>query len=123
MRAIAILAAALPAFLTSCNHAAADPAPVQIEMPIAKDRLPPNLRRIKVRQGDQVRLLWSADEAMTVHLEGYEIVVTVLPGKPATMAFEAKITGRFPVHAHALTGSGGHGHGHRALAHIEVHPK
>ena len=39
------------------------------------------------------------------------------------MAFEAKITGRFPVHAHALAGSGGHGHGHRALAHIEVHPK
>lgn len=103
---------------------AADAPVARFEIPIAKDRVPPNFRRLKVREGDRVVLVWTADEPMTVHVEGYDIVVEVLPGQSGTMDFEVKITGRFPIHGHAHGGqAGGHGHGHRALSHIEVHPK
>lgn len=106
------------------NADAADPPVARFEIPIVKDRVPPNFRRIKVREGDRVIIVWTADVPMTVHIEGYDVVVEALPGKPGTMAFDAKATGRFPIHGHGHGGkSGGHGHGHRALSHIEVHPK
>lgn len=125
MKAIIAVTAGILAFagLPGENAIAADPPVARFEIPIVKDRVPPDFRRIKVREGDRVILVWTAQEAMTVHVEGYEAVVTVSPGKPATMEFDARKTGRFPIHAHANSSSGGHGHGHRALSHIEVHPK
>jgi hypothetical protein len=101
---------------------AADPPVARFEIPIVNDRVPPELRRLKAREGDRVILVWTAQESMTIHVEGYDVVTTVLPGKPATMEFDAGRTGRFPIHGHSAS-SGGHGHGHRALSHIEVHPK
>jgi hypothetical protein len=126
MKAITAATVAFLAFvaLADDNAVAADPPVARFEIPIVKDRVPSALRRIKVREGDRVILVWTAEESMTVHVEGYDIVATVLPGKPATMEFDARRTGRFPIHGHASSGaSGGHGHGHRALSHIEVHPK
>lgn len=125
----AVMAATTAAFLAfsvlpySCAGAA-DPPAAHFEISIVKDRVPPNFRRIKVREGDHVVIVWTADAPMTVHVEGYDVVVEVLPGKPGTMAFDAKTTGRFPIHGHGHGGqSGGHGHGHRALSHFEVYPK
>jgi hypothetical protein len=126
MKAISAATVAFLAFvaLVHDNAVAADPPVARFEIPIVRDRVPPELRRLKVREGDRVILAWTAEEPMTVHVEGYDIVATVLPGKPATMEFDARRTGRFPIHGHASSGaSGGHGHGHRALSHIEVHPK
>lgn len=124
MKAITAATAAFLAFvgLPHENAVAADPPVARFEIPIVKDRVPPDFRRIKVREGDRVILIWSAEESMTVHVEGYDAVVAVLPGKPAIMEFDARRTGRFPIHGHSGS-SGGHGHGHRALSHIEVHPK
>jgi hypothetical protein len=121
----AATAAFLACVALACENAvAADPPVARFEIPIVKDRVPPDLRRIKVREGDRVILVWTAEASMTVHVEGYDVVVAVIPGKPATMEFDARRTGRFPIHGHASSGaSGGHGHGHRALSHIEVHPK
>lgn len=126
MKAIAAATAAFLAFaaLPYPIAVAADPPVARFEIPIVKDRVPSNFRRIKVREGDRVVIAWTADEPMTVHVEGYDIVVEVLPGTPGTMDFDAKTTGRFPIHGHGHGGkSGGHGHGHRALSHFEVHPK
>lgn len=124
MKAITVATAVLFAFVAMpCpNAAAADPPVARFEIPIVKDRVPPNFRRIKVREGDRVIIVWTADVPMTVHVEGYDVVVEALPGKPGTMGFDAKTTGRFPIHGHGGQ-AGGHGHGHRALSHIEVHPK
>ncbi len=125
MKAITAATAAFLAFfaLPLANAVAADPPVARFEIPIVKDRVPPDFRRIKVREGDRVIMVWTAQESMTVHVEGYEVVVAVSPGKPATMEFDARRTGRFPIHGHANSSSGGHGNGHRALSHIEVHPK
>jgi hypothetical protein len=79
-----------------------------------------------VPRGAKVRIAWSADQPSTVHLEGYDLSVEVLPGRPAVMEFDAFATGRFAVHAHVglrEDKSSTHAHGRGALLRIEVHPK
>ena len=83
-------------------------------------------RTLRIDQDAQVRILWTADTAMTVHLEGYDISIVLRPEQPAEMSFKAYATGRFPVHAHpgdAGARQGGHAHGRGALLRVEVHPK
>lgn len=75
-------------------------------------------RTIRVTEGDRVELRWTTDEAVELHLHGYDIRLDLKPGAPRTMTFEAHAAGRFPVGIH---GSGGHGHG--ALIYLEVHPR
>jgi FtsP/CotA-like multicopper oxidase with cupredoxin domain len=72
---------------------------------------------VRVHQGDEVELRWSSDQPVTLQLHGYEIGARVAPGKPASMAFNAKIPGRFPVHEHA-EGAGNH----RPVLYLEVYP-
>jgi hypothetical protein len=77
-------------------------------------------------QGAKVRIAWSADRPSTIHLEGYDLSVKVLPGQPAAMEFDAFASGRFAVHAHEGIRDGqasAHAHGRAALLRIEVHPK
>ena len=49
----------------------------------------------KVKQGDRVVVFVKTDVSDEVHLHGYDIMRDVAPGKPATIAFTAKIPGRF----------------------------
>lgn len=79
-------------------------------------------RVIRVKQGDEVTIRFNTDEIVELHLHGYDIEQEAKPGSVATMRFNARATGRFPVTSH---GFGGHSHGHResALFYIEVHPK
>lgn len=73
---------------------------------------------IRVSEGDQVELRWTADEAVELHLHGYDIRLELKPGAPASMTFDAHTAGRFPVGIHR---SGGHGHGN--VVYLEVHPR
>jgi len=49
------------------------------------------------------------------------VEIQVTTDKPAVMAFEARVAGRFPITSHGLAAKTGHGR--RALAYIEVHPR
>ena len=72
---------------------------------------------IRVRKGDHVELRWSSDQAIALHLHGYDIEAKVAPQSPAVMSFKANLAGRFPVSEHR------HGAGHhRAVLYLEVHP-
>jgi len=82
----------------------------------------PNMRLIRVKQGDAVKLRWSSDKPITLHLHGYDIERKVEPGKIAEMSFAARATGRFPVEEHK-PGAGGHSHGDAPLVRIEVYPR
>ena len=86
--------------------------------------IPPSQRNLSVPHQSLVRIEWSADRPMTVHLEGYNLSVTVRPGAPALMQFKAYATGRFAVHAHdgERGVSSGHAHGRSVLLRLEVHP-
>ena len=75
---------------------------------------------IKMNKGDLVELHWTSDEYVELHLHGYDVKLTVLPGKPGVMAFEAFASGRFPITSH---GWGKGGHGHDAMIYLEVYPQ
>ncbi len=90
------------------------------ELRIEERRVPPAQRVLRATEGEHVELRWSADEPLALHLHGYDIETRVEPGKPAVMAFVARLTGRFPVEIHA---EGASKHRQSALLHVEIHPR
>jgi FtsP/CotA-like multicopper oxidase with cupredoxin domain len=90
---------------------------------------------IRVVKGDTVTLHWRSDEAVKLHMHGYDVHMDVSANKPAEMHFNANVSGRFPVTSHGFGndhgdqhGDGqshdtGTGHGHEALLYIEVYPE
>jgi hypothetical protein len=85
------------------------------ELAIEKGRLPESQRLLRVRQGEEVILKWRADQAVILHLHGYDIEAKVSAATWTEMRFTAAATGRFPIELHAQT--------HATIAHLEVHPR
>ena len=96
---------------------------VAFDLRIEKGKVAQNMRLIRVKQGDAVKLRWTTDRAIILHLHGYDIERKVEPGAVAEMAFEARATGRFPVEEHKPNAKGGHSHGEAPLVRIEVRPR
>jgi hypothetical protein len=69
------------------------------------------VKPIQIQRGDSVEIEWSTDQPMTVHLRGYDILVTVDPGQTQKMKFIADATGRFPIELH--------GQRHQVLIYLE----
>jgi hypothetical protein len=112
-----LLLACVPA-LTMTNARADE---VTFDLRIERGRVPADMRLIRARQGDTVRLRWRSDRTMILHLHGYDIEQKVEPGSVAEMTFTARATGRFPVEVHAPQGGG---HTHEApVVRIEIHPR
>jgi hypothetical protein len=119
----AILAVLAPLMLAvGAGRLGAQEREAAFDLRIEKGKVPPNMRLIRVKQGDAVRLRWTSDRTITLHLHGYDIEREVEPGAVAEMAFEARATGRFSVEEHKPNAKGGHSHG-EALVRIEVHPR
>lgn len=97
-------------------------AEVTFVLRIENGHVPENMRLIRVKQNDVVRLQWSADRRTTIHLHGYDIEKEITPGTMTEMTFAARAAGRFTVEPHlAREPSGGHTHGD-VLVTIEVYP-
>jgi hypothetical protein len=108
--------------LSSALTIAADAAEVTYALTVANGRVPDNMRLIRVKQNDVVKLEWRTDKRLTVHLHGYDIEQELQPGTVTEMTFTARATGRFTVEPHiGRTPSGGHAHGD-VLVTIEVYP-
>jgi|SRR5436190_14989367 FtsP/CotA-like multicopper oxidase with cupredoxin domain len=108
--------------LSSTISTAAGATEVTYVLAIANGRVPDNMRRIRVKQNDTVKLEWSTDKPVSVHLHGYDIEQEIKPGAVSEMTFVARATGRFTVEPHiGKTQSGGHAHGD-VLVTIEVYP-
>ena len=121
-----ILTAGMRAILLACAAAGAvggaRAAELTFVLAIENGRVPANMRRIRIKRGDAVKLQWSTDRRLTLHLHGYDIENEVVPGAITDMTFTAHATGRFTVEPHmAKQPSGGHAHGD-ALVTIEVYP-
>jgi FtsP/CotA-like multicopper oxidase with cupredoxin domain len=57
--------------------------------------------QIEVGEGDRVTLRMTTPGPPTeVHLHGYDLEEEVEPGEPATVSFEADLTGRFEIEDH-----------------------
>ena len=89
--------------------AAASAAEVAYVLAVANGRVPDNMRLIRVKQNDVVKLRWRTDKPMSVHLHGYDIEREIKPGAVTDMTFTARATGRFTVEPHVgKTQAGGH---------------
>ena len=112
------------AWTTSVAAFDARAAELSFSLRMENGRLPENMRLVRVTQGDVVRLLWSVDRPVTLHLHGYDIERKLEPGTVGEMTFTARATGRFPVHAHA-TGerAGDRVHEEAPLLYVEVYPR
>ena len=93
------------------------------DLRIVGGRVAQKMRVIRVKQGDAVRLRWTSDRPIVVHLHGYDIERKVEPGNVTEMAFEARATGRFDVEEHKPNVEGGHPHGAAPLVRVEVRPR
>ena len=76
---------------------------------------------IRLIEEQQVRIVWTTDEAAELHIHGYDIRIDISPDAPVETSFTAHATGRFAVTSHGFRDD--HGHGHAALVYIEVYPK
>ena len=113
MRALlAALAMALP--LTT----AAVAAERVFDLTIVHGKLTGGQDTIRVQQNDNVVLRWHCDRSIVLHLHGYEIETRVVTGTVAEMRFEARATGRFPVHVHAAQARS-----ESVLVYLEVYPE
>jgi len=96
---------------------------VAFDLKIEKGRVAERMQLVRVRQGDAVRLRWTSDRPIVLHLHGYDIETKVLPGLVAEMVFTARATGRFPVEEHRSDARGNHSHGEAPLVRLEVRPR
>ena len=88
------------------------------DLTIGHGRLTGGQDTIRVHQGDDVVLRWHSDRPIVLHLHGYEIETQVGPGAVAETRFEARATGRFPVHVHT-----GQARSEAVLGYLEVYPE
>ena len=97
-------------------------AEVTYALRIENGHVPESMRLVRVTKNDVVKLQWTTDRPMTVHLHGYDIEKKLVPGVTTEMTFTANATGRFTIAPHVgAEASGGHAHGD-ALVTIEVYP-
>jgi len=112
------------AWAASVGGVDAKAAELTFNLRMENGRLPEDMRLVRVTQGDVVRLQWSVDRPVALHLHGYDIERRVAPGTVGEMVFTAHATGRFPLHAHA-TGerTGDRVHEETPLLYVEVYPR
>jgi len=99
-------------------------AELTFDIKIERGRVPDTMRLIRVNEGDIVKLRWTSDQPLVLHLHGYDIEKRLVAGAVTELAFTAYATGRFPIHVHAQgAGAGGQAHEDAPLAIIEVYPR
>ncbi len=99
-------------------------APERIEITIRDRAVTGDLNVVRVTQAASIELQVSTDEAVTLHLHGYDLEFVVTPDEPVVIEFEAFATGRFPISSHGWAGDDdGHQHGHETLLYLEVYPR
>ena len=113
--AAVVAMATFVALAETCKAQSVGEEPRRFELRIENGRLTGTAKTVQVRRGDAVELIWSTDRRSVLHLHGYDIEITVDAGKPQTMAFRARATGRFPIEIH--------GGRHTVLVYLEVHPR
>ena len=98
-------------------------AELAFDLRVEHGSVPEAMRLMRVHQGDVVRLRWTSDRALVLHLHFYDIARRVAAGLVSEFAFTASATGRFPIEIHASGTDAGGAHQGAPLAVIEVYPR
>lgn len=72
----------------------------EFDISIRDRRVEGSASTLRIKRGDTVSLRWRSDEAVSLHVHGYDLQVNLSATTPRTIRFEATITGRFPITAH-----------------------
>lgn len=102
--------------------AQAPQSPAPVDLRITKGEVAPELRRIPVRQGEQVRLRITSDTPGQLQVQAYRMQASLGPGSVVNLSFTAKAAGRFPITWHAAGAAAGSPEG-PPLAMLEVSPR
>jgi len=102
----------------------ASAAELTFDIRIEGGRVHDTMQLIRVHEGDSVKLRWTSDRPLTLHLHGYNIEKHVAEDGVTEFSFTANATGRFPIEIHGSgSGAGGGAHQGSPLAVIEVYPR
>jgi hypothetical protein len=111
--------------LTAAGGAGVFAAELVFDIRIEHGRVPDAMHLMRVHQGDAVKLRWTSDRPLVLHLHGYDLEQRVAPDAVAELKFTASATGRFPIEIH-IPGAGairGHMQEDAPLAIVEVYPR
>ena len=72
----------------------------EFEISIRDRRVEGSASTLRVKRGETVLLRFRTDEAVSLHVHGYDVQVNLSPASPDPLRFEAKVAGRFPITAH-----------------------
>jgi len=116
------------ALLLSVALLGAAPVVREFDVGILKRRIEGSTSTIRVKQGETVLLRWRTDEAVFLHVNGYDLRANLSPSAPASMRFEARVAGRFAITAHEFGAVADHGarpkkHRETTLLYLEVLPE
>jgi hypothetical protein len=100
----------------------------EFEIGIRARRVDGGASTLRVKRGETVLLRLRTDEAVSLHVHGYDLQANLSPAAPDAIRFDARIAGRFPVTAHdfgAVPGQAARPKGHRevTLLYLEVQPE
>lgn len=97
---------------------------------LVHQQLPGGTQTLRVQQGERLQLNWQSDEAVTLHLHGYDQVLKLAAGQAASMHLLADRSGRFALSTHLEVAAASapqtgakHRHGKRPLLYLEVLPR
>lgn len=76
------------------------PAGQLLEVQVAGGQVTGDTGRVPVAAGEHVVLTVTSDVPDELHLHGYDLTADLQPGTPATVEFDATITGVFEVELH-----------------------
>lgn len=81
-------------------HAPISAEEQQVALEVKDGKLVSGPKVVRLKRDDQVKLTVVTDRADELHVHGYNLVLNVAAGKPATLDFTAKRTGRFAIELH-----------------------
>jgi hypothetical protein len=100
----------------------------EFDISIVQRRAEGSTSTIRVKRGDSVILRWRTDEAVSLHVHGYDIQANLSPASSTRMRIEAGVAGRFPITAHEFGAAAAHEasprkHREITLLYLEVLPE
>src|ERR1700693_4050347 len=100
----------------------------EFDISIVQRRVEGSTSTLRVKRGDSVILRWRTDEAVSLHVHGYDIQANLSPASSTRMRFEAGVAGRFPITAHEFGAVAAHEasprkHREITLLYLEVLPE
>lgn len=72
----------------------------EFDISIRERRVEGSAATIRVKRGETVVLRWRTDEAVSLHVHGYDLRAYLSSASTTSMRFEAGVAGRFAITAH-----------------------